>query len=83
MDLIGFQKLSSSLSNNSTVVEIFEAYELSYGQWGIFLFAWASVHKVGMTIDNFVGRLTETKFQMYENLARTYQLSVQFFTSGL
>ena len=41
------------------MVEIIEAYELSYGQWGIFLFACALVHKVGMTIDNFVRRLTE------------------------
>ena len=40
-----------------TVVEIIEAYELSYGQWGIFLFAWAFIREVGMMIDNFVGRL--------------------------
>ena len=41
------------------MVEIFEAYELSYGQWGIFLFACASVHKVGTTFDNLVSRLTD------------------------
>ena len=39
-----------------TVVEIIEAYELSYGQWGIFLFACASKGKVGITFDNLVSR---------------------------
>ena len=41
------------------MVEIIEAYELSYGQWGIFLFACASVHKVGTTVENLVSKLTD------------------------
>ena len=40
------------------MVEVIESYKLSYGQWGIFLFACASIREVGMAIDKFVRRLT-------------------------
>ena len=49
----------SRLMHHYTVVEIIEAYELSYGQWGILAFACALVHNIGTTVDNFVSRLTE------------------------
>ena len=53
-----------------TVVEIFEAYELSYGQWGIFLFACASVNKVGTTVENLVSKLTDNLIHAIGRLKR-------------
>ena len=72
--------ISVDISLPYTVVEIIEAYELSFGQWGIFLFACAFVREVGMTIDNFVGRLN---LKFIEHLARTYQTSIQSCTQNV
>ena len=53
-----------------TVVEIIEAYELSYGQWGIFLFACAFVRKVGTTFDKLVSTLKHNLVQVVCRLKR-------------
>ena len=63
-----------------TGVEIIEAYELSYEQWGIFLFTCAFLRKVSTTFDKLVSTL---KHQIFEKFASTYQSTTQSCTSSL